>query len=275
MSSKPYRVGQWLPSDRNVIEKWYKNLKKEVAKEYKDKIELITALHPICEDNEKAYLPQNELQPHEVTALEAKELGLHPPVQALMDKILSDPEINMFFHQMFLQQKDLPDTSEGTMIWSWQMMILYINYIMTTAPKYNKTGLVGFPINVILNWPMATTAGFAAFLNDKVNLLFKNILNYWGEYLKSDASTSVLNDDPQSGWFGTDAMADMPNFANEFVCDPNAPHYGFTSWDNFFVRLYKEGVRPVAEPDNQYIVANACESAPFQIYTNVKRRDYF
>ena len=47
-------------------------------------------------------------------------------------------------------------------------MILLINMIMRKAPEYNKTGLVGFPINVILNWPMATTAGFAAFLNDKV-----------------------------------------------------------------------------------------------------------
>ena len=35
------------------------------------------------------------------------------------------------------------------------------------TPEYNKTGLVGLPINVILNWLMATTAGFAAFLNDK------------------------------------------------------------------------------------------------------------
>jgi hypothetical protein len=77
-------------------------------------------------------------------------------------------EINMFFHQMFWQQKQLPDTSEGVKIWSWQRMILMIDMIMDTAPEYNKTGLVGFPINVILNWPMATTAGFAAFLNDKV-----------------------------------------------------------------------------------------------------------
>ena len=54
------------------------------------------------------------------------------------------------------------------MVDCWETMILIINAIMDTAPEFNKTGLVGFPINVILNWPMATPAGFAAFLNDKV-----------------------------------------------------------------------------------------------------------
>ena len=44
---------------------------------------------------------------------------------------------------------------------------------MTSAPEYNNTDLVVVPINAILNWPMVTTAGFAAFLNDKVNTLFK------------------------------------------------------------------------------------------------------
>ena len=77
-------------------------------------------------------------------------------------------EVNMFFHQMFWQQKQLPEISEGVTIWSWQKMILIIDSIMDTAPEFNKTGLVGFPINVILNWPMATPAGYAAFLNDKV-----------------------------------------------------------------------------------------------------------
>ena len=79
----------------------------------------------------------------------------------------------MFFHQMFWQQHKLPGISEGVTIWSWQMMIVIIDKIMGTAPVYDKTGLVGFPINVILNWPMATPAGFAAFLNDKVKFVDK------------------------------------------------------------------------------------------------------
>ena len=155
-------------------------------------------------------------------------------------------------------------------------MILMINEIMTQAPEFNKTGLVGFPINVILNWPMATTAGFAAFLNDKVNRLFKNILNYWAEFLSSPASCYVLNtEDPRHGWFGEDAMEAMPNFAKDFQCKPQAKHHGFKSWDDFFTREFRPGIRQVESPDDDSIVANACESAPFQMSTGVKKRDHF
>lgn len=271
MSSRPYRVGQWLPSDKKVIDKWLANLIEEVKVKSKQKLDLIFALHPPTEDEKTA---MGGLQPA-VTDADAKKLVLHAPVQDLLNAILSDPEINMFFHQMFWQQWKLPDASEGTKIWSWQMMIIIIDLIMTRAPKFNKTGLVGFPINVILNWPMATTAGFAAFLNDKVNRLFKNILNYWGEFLSSPDSCYVLSKDPRSGWFGKDAMDAMPNFDEEFECDPEAEYHGYTSWDDFFVRKYRPGIRPVESPRDDYVVANACESAPFQISTGVKSRDFF
>ena len=272
MSSKPYRVGQWLPSDKKVIDEWLANLIKEVKVKSKDKLELIMAHHPPAEDEETA---MGGLQSAATHAAD-KDLNLHPPVEELKNAILTDPEINMFFHQMFWQQYRLPDSSEGTKIPSWQLMIIIIDYIMTTAPKFSKSGLVGFPINVILNWPMATTAGFAAFLNDKVNRLFKRILNYWAySFLSTSASCYVLSKDPQHGWFGQDAMEAMPNFDEEFKCDPQAEYHGFKSWDDFFTREFRPGVRPVESPNNGYIVANACESAPFQISTAVKKRDFF
>jgi phosphatidylserine decarboxylase len=108
-----------------------------------------------------------------------------------------------------------------------------------------------------------------------VNKLFKDILNYWGWYLSTPESTYVLTDDPRSGWFGEDAMAAMPNFVKEFECDPSKPHYGYKSWDDFFVRKYRPGIRPVEAPDDDYVVANACESAPFKLARKVKKRDWF
>ena len=270
MSSKPYRVGQWIPSDQKVLDKWLANLITEVKSKSKDKLALLMALHPPAEDEETAR-GENQLTVAEGTE---EDLGLHPPVQELLKAITSDPELNMFFHQMFWQQNN-SDSSEGTRIPCWQLMIILINHIMTTAPEYNETGLVGFPINVILNWPMATTAGFAAFLNDKVNTLFKSILNYWGKFLSSSASCYVLNEDPRHGWFGKHAMGAMPNFDKEFKCKPNEKHHGFTSWDDFFTREFRNGIRPVASPDDDSIVANACESAPYQISAAVKNRDVF
>ena len=109
----------------------------------------------------------------------------------------------------------------------------------------------------------------------KVNRHFKNILNHWGKFLSSPASTHVLNDDPHKGWFGKDAMEAMPNFVEEFKCDPSQPHYGFKSWDDFFVREYRDGIRPVDAPDDDSIIANACESAPFKLAYNIKKYDLF
>jgi len=62
----------------------------------------------------------------------------------------------------------------------------------------------------------------------------------------------------------------MPTFIDDFNCDPSKPHYGFTSWDSFFTRTFKDGKRPIAEPDNDNVIGNACESAPYRISKNVK-----
>ena len=68
-------------------------------------------------------------------------------------------------------------------------------------------------------------------------------------------------------------MASMPGFAEDFVCDPSAPHYGFTSWDDFFVRVFREGRRPIAMGND--VIANACESLPFDLQLNVQVMDEF
>ena len=89
-------------------------------------------------------------------------------------------------------------------------------------------------------------------------------------FLASPASCYVLNDDPRSGWFGKDAMEDMPGFVDEFVCDPSKEYYGFTSWDDFFTRGFRPGSRPVESPDDDNVVVNACESTPFKISYDVE-----
>jgi phosphatidylserine decarboxylase len=236
----PYRVGKWLPSDEAMLDRWLADHIRAVA------------------ENPKP---------------------LHPVVQEFGALIENDPALYMYFHQMF---EELPhgeqfkhDPTGRRQIRDYKHMLELINGVMTTAPAYNQSGLVGFPINAILDWPMATPGGFAAFLDARVNAQLKKILNTWGEFLSSPASCTVLSDDPEHGWFGRDAKAAMPDFAAEFVCDPQAQHYGFTSWDNFFTRVFREGQRPLADPDDNSVIANACESAPFRIARNVKLRDRF
>ena len=244
----PFRVGQWLPSDQAVLEEWIEALIKEVDAEAKP-------LHPVIE--------------------EFKEL------------IEGDAAIYMLFNQMFTQvPHKSPYNKSPTgkpQVRDYHHMLQLLNAIMTKAPPFNKSGLVGFPINAIFDWSMGTTSGFAAFLNERVNRQLKKVLNAWGTFLTSKDSTSVLNRDPCTGWFGKDALEAMfphseaprRKFEEEFKCAPSKPHYGFTSWDDFFLREFREGQRPIASPDDDKVVVNACESAPYRLAHDVKRRDKF
>lgn len=235
-----YRVGKWLPSDQVLLNNWMHTLIAEAAADDKE-------LLPVVED--------------------------------LKDLIESSPEIYMHFNQMF---EELPnkirfetDPTGRPQVRDYHHMLQLINQVMTQAPEFNKTGLVGFPINAILDWPMATSAGTVVFLNEKLNRQLKIVLNEWAKFLDSPNSRYVLSDDPHHGWFGHDAQEAMPTFVEDFLCNPELPYYGFTSWDHFFTRKFREGRRPVADPENDAVIANTCESAPYRVAREVKFRDEF
>jgi phosphatidylserine decarboxylase len=65
--------------------------------------------------------------------------------------------------------------------------------------------------------------------------------------------------------------ADPLGFARIFKCQPEEPRYGFTSWDDFFTRQFRDGLRPVASPDDDSVITNACESAPYHMVKGVDR----
>ncbi|WP_432737484.1 phosphatidylserine decarboxylase family protein [Maridesulfovibrio sp. FT414] len=237
----PYRVGKWLPSDQKTLDEW--------------KSELISESDA------------------------AGSVRLLPVLQEFKDMIENDPVLFMLFTEMFKQVPNKPpydkDPTGKTQVRDYRHMLQLMNTILTRAPEFNKTGLVGFPINAILDWPMGTPAGAAAFLNPMVNRQLKKILTQWAVFLGSADSRYVLSDDPENGWFGRDAKAAMPTFVDDFVCDPKLPYYGFKSWDDFFTRVFREGRRPVASPGDNSIIANSCESAPYRLVRDVKLRDKF
>ena len=236
----PYRVGRWLPSDHAFLARW-----------------LEAMIH-------KAH---TEPRP------------LHPVIADFRDLIESDPAIFMLFNQMFEQVPRRPpynkDPTGKPQVRDYQHMLQLLNTLMTHAPEYDQTGLVGCPINTIFDWSMGTAAGVAVFLNERVNSELKKVLNAWARFLGSSDSTYVLSDDPHKGWFGADARQAMPDFEREFRCAPDEPQHGFRSWDDFFTREFRPGVRPVAGPDDDRVIVNACESAPYRIARQVSYRDRF
>lgn len=180
-----------------------------------------------------------------------------------------------------------------------------LNVIMTTAPEcyFSKSsdgtmqaaGLIGFPINALLDWPMATTAGYNVFANALVNQQFKRILKHWAQFLETPDSLYVLVNsacdegsiawlsDTAKSWIvnavnsalGTNGDGHFHSFEEIFKSDPKDLYYGFRSWDAFFVREFVDGVRPVREPDDDNVIINACESAPYALTRGVSLLDKF
>lgn len=259
---KKIRAGGWLPHDRRTIDNWVYDLKARVTKS-----------------------PQS----------------LVLPIQELKDLVDSDPVLKFTAETMFkeaalLKQQTPIGTSE---VKDFDEFLILLNGIMTQAPEYiecpdstsggeEPCGLIGFPINALLDWPMATGFGYSFFSDILVNQQFKKILNFWSQFLVSEISRKVLVDSFPSrtpktlGWLSPTARQEMVNvacqasddpvcrekpFEHFFNCDPSDKYYGFKSWDNFFIRTFVDGVRPVAKGDD--VIANACESAPLQVITNV------
>lgn len=202
---------------------------------------------------------------------------LVPVLKEFKKMVEDDSRLYMLFNAMFDEipqtKQYLMDPTGDAQVRDFDHMLDLLNHVLTTAPAWtdagHSVGLVGgkyildaestcgyaaktvpsVPINALLDWPMATTAGFAVFQDPKVNAMVKQVLDVWGEYLASPASASVLNDS-KTGWFGKTGLESLMEVANLgkdkhtfeefFICDPKAKHYGYTSWDDFVRILLTE-----------------------------------
>ncbi|KAF5390387.1 hypothetical protein D9757_005309 [Collybiopsis confluens] len=234
-----HRVGGWLPKDHRVLESWVdKKLKKAEQ------------------------LPPSEW---------------HPVVQEFQQIIEEDPELYRGFHEMFEQVPDKPPYNQDMLgkpqIRDYMKMLSMFNCVLSEAPDLEHDH-VSFPIGAILDWPMGTPAGLAMLASPKINKQFKKLFDVWTEFLTSAESCYVLNKE-EHGWFGPCAKEHLPDFESIFECDPSAKHHGFTSWDNFFTRTFRPGVRPIVGAEDNRIINNACESTVYAIKEHIKARDQF
>jgi phosphatidylserine decarboxylase len=263
-------LGSWLPQDPQIIENWTLKIKEFVKK---------------------------------------NPTPLIPEIAEFQNLVYSDPVLyanvqGMFSEAHFLKQRT-PLLWEPEPV-TFEDFLVLLNGIMQTAPEAYQTGapgnqtaagMIGFPINALLAWPMATNFGYDVFSNALVNQQLKKILNYWSKFLVTEDSRYVLiENDPSENviaWLSELAQTEMmevakgalglePNpipvsatFSDVFQSDPSDPYYGFKSWDDFFTRLFCPDVRPVTAPDDDSIIVNACESAPLQVATNVALSDQF
>jgi phosphatidylserine decarboxylase len=260
---KTQRLGLWLPRDRGVIAQWVRDKIKEAEK--------------------------------------SKDLALNPKVAEFQQFVNGNQVLQTLANEMFSEIPNIPEYQNDPVghksLENFDQFIAVLNLILQQGPQFydisdpsTAMGLIGFPINAALDWPMGTTAGYTFWLLKEVNAAFQPVLNYWGAFLASSASLSCL--DEKSGWLSPDAQSILLNHAEDptatfqqvFLCDQTAPYFGFKSWDDFFTRQFQPGLRPIGAPDHAtdpsipdptLVIDNACESAPLQVVTNVKYNDTF
>ncbi len=228
------RAGRWIP-DQDSLEAWLEGLTKDVEQR-------------------------------------ADTSFRHPVMNEFRELIDRDPVIRLELSQMIAQQPHSKKRYRQRHVQSLDQLLMLIDEVIGRAPEYNETGLVGVPLNAVLDWCMGTPAGFAAFRHDKLNAMIRKILQAWCVFLSSPESKYVLNDGP-NGW--KSASARESTKIDQFQIDEADEHWGFRSWNDFFTRQFKPGQRPIADPDNDKVIVSGCESTPYAIKTDVKRTDDF
>lgn len=236
------RLGGWLPHDRKKIAAFLKRLrrKRDARVGEVPLLNVVRDLRTLIETNGAVYATANAM------ISQAKEM----------------------YHDI---------EEEGLVLLnSYEEMCDLINEAIQEPPPYNSSGLVAFPINAIVDLVMATPAGYGFFASERVNAAFRAIISYWGDYLSSDSSLIAFKptEEGGGGWMSDDAKENLQ--MDQYVQpDPNALAWGYQSWNNWFIRRFKQGERPIDSPADEKVVVNACESTPFALQTNVQLRSEF
>lgn len=251
--------GEWLPQNRKVVAAWVNKL-----------------IDTINEKSEQ----EMSLESTSIKRGAKKSVTYkHSEVSEFKEVVTKDPTLRLLAEQMIEQgyAYDPKDPTGKPQIHDLDTLFKLIDVIIDTAPEYMQPeaqgrGLIGFPINAVLDWCMGTQAGYAFFLNEKVNSCLNKILNRWCNFLNSPASTNVLNTN-ENGWLCPEAVKELE--LDEYIIDKTDEHYGFTSWNDFFTRRFKPGMRPVEAPDDPYVIVNACESGACRIVHHVEANTKF
>jgi phosphatidylserine decarboxylase len=238
-----------------------------------------TSPHEVDVNRQAGWLPQEQddleswLAGHrERVEARGEQVVLHPVMIEFQELIDRDPLVRMYMNQMIEQ---VPSTKRYTKrhLESVPQLLRLINEVLTMAPEFGPQGaMVATPLAAILDWAMGTPAGFAAFRDERINAMLKKILTVWCEFLSSGDSLYVLNES-SAGWKSAEAQQTVG--IEQFEYDPEDEYWGFSSWNDFFTRRFKDGERPVASPDDDKVIVSACESTPYGISTDVQRQDRF
>jgi phosphatidylserine decarboxylase len=233
------------------------------------------------------YLPKDRAvldQWHTELVSSLRRVGLptehKPSVQNLVKLLDDNPIIRMYVTEMIDQVQYLPyQENRRDHIKSVPELLAMLDTIVTMVPTYKtKEGKDGihFPMSALFAYMMMTPAGEAVFRDDAFNEALRVILAEWCSFLNSDRSCDELRTE-NYGWLSPDAVNELQ--LNDYVTkeDKQKPHWGFTSWNNFFHRQFTDldKSRPVSESANDKVIVSANDGHVYNFAANVKKQDTF
>lgn len=223
------------------------------------------------------WLPSNEARLaryREEMAARAREWGFAAPVTSAVRELAAlvkgDPVLRMDLTRAIAQARE-----QGFVLGYSNIdeLMLIVDYTMTYAPPFSETSLIHCPLNSVLDWPMCMPSGYALFRDPALNARIKDVLDCWCGFLSGPHSREHLHTSSPNGWFSPEA--DRQIGLSQFVCDPEKTYWGFASWNDFFTRRFRSGLRPVEAPNDDKAIVSACEAAPYGIQHGVQLTDTF
>ncbi|KIO14506.1 hypothetical protein M404DRAFT_928233 [Pisolithus tinctorius Marx 270] len=211
---------------------------------------------------------------------------LHPIVQEFKDFIEKDGAAYAAFNKMF-EQAGPPQNDQQRRVRNYVELMEAIDTNLAIVPTYRpgpSVMVAGVPFYGIIACFCNTNAGYEAFTHPEVNKRFYGVFTVWHTYLMSPASARVIHAE-EGSWLNTAALKAMvqstggnpeqDTFESFYVCNTTAPHYGFKSYDELFVRELHLRHRTPVLPENPAIVNSACSSTVDKLYNNLQKTDKF
>lgn len=197
-----------------------------------------------------------------------------PPVKrsvvALAGLIARDGIVRMYVDRMIREVppqhrtvEDIPD------------LLAHLDHILEIAPAWqtDPDKRVFFPFSALFSDMMMTSAGEAAFRNRAFNHAICEVLREWCCFLDSENSRYVLSRG-EHGWL-CEPAAEYNKLWEFVIPDPDGPHGGWRSFNDFFHREIKPAERPVASPSDPKVIVSANDGAVYNIQRGVRELDQF
>ncbi len=134
--------------------------------------------------------------------------------------------------------------------------------------------MAALPFLTALRPFMDNSYGWAFFTNEAVRPYFAKILRAYHTYLETPASLACLTDTAGS-WLCADAVEHLDLGA--YVYDRTKPHGGFKSWNEFFIRQFKDfdASRPLACDPTGKVVISPVDGMVWKVSHQVERKTAF